>query len=120
MHNLPYILSIVATTIEMTACIICARYLWSVREASRDRSRLLLALGSLVSGVMATFALIWSVTSPLGTAQMEYLQPASCLLYLAMHIIMTLYPISVVRPGWLTPSRIAMLFAPLVFLVRST
>lgn len=117
MTNLPYILSIVATTIEMTACIICARYLWSVREASRDRSRQLLALGSLVSGVMATFALIWSVTFPMGTAQMEFLQPVSCLLYLAMHIIMTLYPISVVRPGWLTPARMGLLFLPLALLV---
>lgn len=112
MTHLPYNLSIVATTIEMTSCLICARYLWSVREASRDRSRRMLAFGSLVSGVMALVGLIGSMTTPLGTAQLEFIQPSVCLIYLGMHIVMTLYPISVVRPGCLTPLRIGALFLP--------
>lgn len=110
--TLSYLLSIVATTMESTACLICARYLWSVREQTRDRSRLLLALGSLISGILAIGALSLSIGVAFTDIPPRLLQPWIGLICMALNIVMTLYPISVVQPGWLSRKRLILLFLP--------
>ena len=110
--NSAYLLSIVATTVEMTACFICARQLWYLRKATKDRSRRILALGSLLSGLLALFVVVFNLLIPDAANQPAMLQPWVGLVYLSMHIVMTLYPISVVRPDWLTMRRFYFLFLP--------
>ena len=107
-----YLLTIIATTVEATICLFCARQLWHMRRESRGRSRLLLAAGSLTCGLLATFALTGNVLSAGGKGELPLLHPFWGWVYLAMHIIMTLYPITVVKPGWLTPRRYFFLFLP--------
>ena len=110
-----YLLSLVATTIEMTTCIICARQLWRQRKEIHDRSRRLLALGSFTSGLLAATALLGSIGASGPEVQSFLLHPWLGLVYMSMHIIMVLYPILVVRPGWLTPGRFFLLFFPTAF-----
>lgn len=112
--NLLYLLSIVATSVEMTACLICARQLWRMRGDSPDRSRRLLAMGSIVSALMAAVALWGSIAAPALMSQSMLLPPWLGLVYMSMHIIMTLYPISVVRPDWITPRHFFVLFLPIL------
>ena len=51
--QLPYVLSIIASTVELTICLVCAHQLLRLRELSGDPSRRLLALGSFLSGALA-------------------------------------------------------------------
>ena len=83
-----------------------------MRKDSRDRSRRLLAFGSLMSGLLAAFALLGNVSAGGSNVGLPMLHPYIGLIYLCMHIIMTLYPITVVRPDWLTPRRYFFLFLP--------
>ena len=107
-----FMLSMVATTVEMTACFICARQLWVMRTATKDRARRILALGSLLSGLLALFVVLANLFAPDLGSKPAMLQPWVGLIYLSMHILMTLYPISVVQPEWLTVKRFYFLFLP--------
>lgn len=110
--NIIYTLAIIATTAEASICLLCARQLWHMRKDSRDRSRRLLAFGSLMSGLLAAFALAGNVSAGDSNTGLPMLNPYLGLVYLSMHILMTLYPITVVRPDWLTPRRYFFLFLP--------
>lgn len=110
--NTIYLLSLIATTAEATICFFCSRQLWHMRKDSRDRSRVLLAAGSLTCGLLATFSLIGSMAAAEGDAGLPLLHPYIGWFFLSMHILMTLYPITVVKPGWLTPRRYFFLFLP--------
>ncbi|MBR5906300.1 MAG: AraC family transcriptional regulator [Bacteroidales bacterium] len=83
-----------------------------MRKDSRDRSRRLLAFGSLMSGLLAALALMGNVSAGESNTAVPMLHPYIGYIYLTMHIIMTLYPISVVRPDWLTTRRSFFLFLP--------
>lgn len=110
--NIPYLLSIVTTTIEMTICLLCAGALWRLRKDCSDNSRWLLALGSLLSGLLATVALAVTILPHPADALPYLLNPWLGLVYLSMHIVMTLYPITVVHQDWLTPRHYFFLFLP--------
>lgn len=110
--NVAYLLAIITTTVEMTICLVCARQVWRLRTGANDPSRRLLAMGSLVSGLLAAFALAGSVGPSGASAPQLMLQPWIGLIYMSMHIVMTLYPITVVRPDWLNPRRYFFLFLP--------
>lgn len=106
-----FLLSLVFTTMEMTICLSCALHLWRTRNAARDHSRFLLILGSLVSGILALFSVaLIIVNNFINYAHPVVLNPLMGLIYVVMNIIMTLYPISVVKPDWLSPRRYTMLF----------
>lgn len=70
-----FMLSIVATTVEMTACFICARQLWVMRTATKDRARCILALGSLLSGLLALFVVLANLFIPDIGSKPAMLQP---------------------------------------------
>lgn len=106
------LIALVATAIEMTTCLLCGRHLWRLRKDSTDNSRWLLALGSLCSGGLAALALLGNVIPQPTGVQAFLLNPWIVLVYLSMHIVMTLYPITVVRPDWLNPRRYFFLFLP--------
>ena len=110
--SITYTLSIIATTAEASICFFCARQLWHMRKDSRDRSRRLLAFGSLMSELLVAFALLGNVSAGGSNTGLPMLHPYIGLVYLSMHILMTLYPISVVKPDWLTPRRYFFLFLP--------
>lgn len=106
------LIALVATTIEMTTCLLCGRHLWRLRKDSNDKSRWLLALGSICSGVLAAFALVGNIIPQPTGMHTFLLDPWIGLLYMSMHIVMTLYPITVIRPDWLNPRRYFFLFLP--------
>ena len=108
-----FLLAIISTTMEMVVCLICARQLGRLRHETGDNSRWLLALGSLASGLMAGFALVANIAAGTGAAKpLTMLPPWMGLIYMSLHIIMVLYPITVVRSDWLTPLRYFFLFLP--------
>ena len=112
-----FLLSIVATSIEMTVCLSSTYHLiWRTKQKGRDRSRSLLILGSLVCGIMALFAVALIIITEMLQIPPAMLNPGMGLVYMALHIILTLYPISVVKPGWLTLKRVFILFSPVVFI----
>lgn len=112
MLKLFYPLSLVATSIQMTACFICALYLWRMRQESRDRSRRTLALGALFSGLLATGGILTAIGMDFTGVQPELMNPWLGVVYLALHILMTLYPIMVIQPHWLTRTHFLLIFLP--------
>lgn len=109
-------LAIIATTIEMVVCLISTLQLWRLRRGAYDRSRWLLGVGTLITGLLAVFGLTASVVFSDVQAKPLLLQPWTNLVYLSTHIIMTLYPISVVNNQWFTPRRFFFLFLPVALL----
>lgn len=108
-----YLLAIIATTIELAVCMICARQLGRLRHETGDNSRWVLALGSFASGLMAGFALVANITKhAVAGAPPTMLSPWIGLIYMSLHIIMVLYPITVVKADWLNPLRYFFLFLP--------
>lgn len=112
MLKLVYLLSLVATTVEMTVCFSCALHLWRMRRESRDRSRRTLAMGSLFSGFLAMLGVIAAIDMQMTGALPMFLNPWLGVVYLTMHILMTLYPIMVVRSDWLTRRHSFYIFLP--------
>lgn len=112
-----YLLAIIATTIEMTVCMMCVRQLWRMRAGANDRSRWLLGIGALVTGLLAVFGLLASIGFRTATTPPVMLQPWIGLVYLSTHIIMALYPISVVAPQWFNPRRFFFIFLPIAVLI---
>ena len=111
--NWMFLLSLAATAIEMAVCLLCARILGHIQTEDYDRSRRMLAMGSVASGLIAAIALagIFSLDFSMSTPPV-LLRPWLGLLYLSMHIVMTLYPISVVKPDWLVTKHFFLLFSP--------
>ncbi len=110
-----YLTALLATAVEMNTCLICARQLWRARAEVKDSSRWLLALGSLLGGLLATAAVIGSLVADPAPVSTQLLSPWPGLIFMSMHIVMTLYPITVVRSDWLTPLRYFLLFLPVAF-----
>ena len=114
--NTAYLLAIIATTIEMSVCLVSTRQLWHPKAGANDRSRWILGLGAFVTGLLAAFGLLASIAMRNTPAEPQMLQPWIGLVYMATHIIMTLYPISVVNPDWFNPRRFLFLFLPIAVL----
>jgi AraC-like DNA-binding protein len=58
------------------------------------------------------FVLLFNMSTPEGGENPPLLNPWIGLVYMSMHIVMTLYPITVVRQDWLNPKHYCILFAP--------
>ena len=114
--NLAFLLALAATAVEMTACFICARNLIKLQRDDWDRSRRMLTIGATFSGLMALFVVLGNIISAVHELPFFLLQPWICLLYMAMNIVMVLYPISVIKPDWLTPRNFTFLFLPVLLL----
>ena len=63
MDNLLFLLALAATAVEMTACFICARNLIKLQSEDWDRSRRMLTIGAIFSGVMALFVILGNIIS---------------------------------------------------------
>ena len=110
--NILFLITLTATAVEFTACLICTHQLGLHRRDSKDQSRWVLSLGSLITGLMAAFVILANMGMHATNAEPLLLQPWIGLVYMSMHILMTLYPITVVRQDWLTPSHYFLLFSP--------
>jgi len=110
------LLTIIATTIEASVCLISTRQLWRLKAGAYDRSRWLLGIGALTTGLLAAFGLVASVVFSDLDFEPLMLQPWIGLVYLSTHIIMTLYPVSVVNPNWFNAKRFFFLFLPIAVL----
>ena len=111
-----FLLAIIATTIEASVCLISTRQLWRMKAGAYDRSRWLLGIGALTTGLLAAFGLVVSIAFSGVDTPPPMLQPWIGLVYLSTHIIMTLYPISVVDPNWFNSKRFFFLFLPIAVL----
>jgi len=116
MTNILFSLSLAATAVEMAGCLICARNLRHLQRESFDRSRRMLAMGALFSGLLALAVLLGNIGMSIQEMSAFVLQPWVGLLYMSLNIVMVLYPISVIRPDWLTPKRFLFLFLPTLIL----
>ena len=114
--NLTFLLALAATAVEMTACFICARNLIKLQRDDWDRSRRMLALGAILSGVMALFVVLANIINTVHELPFFLLQPWIGLIYMGMNIVMVLYPISVIKPEWLTTRNFTLLFLPVLLL----
>lgn len=111
--NYLYILSLITTTAEATACLLCARILRSLNREHWDRSRRLLAQGSGLVGMLAILMILASVffaDNAQGKAPM--LAPWLLYLILVVSIIMALYPVTIVNEKWLTRKKALIFFLP--------
>lgn len=118
--NQPYLFSLLATTVEMTTCLLCARQIWRLRHVSWDSSRRKLFIGAIMSGLLCIMPLMLNMAFHVAEQTPTLLKPWIGLIFMAMHIVMTLYPISVVKPDWLTSRRAFFIFLPwAIFVVLS-
>lgn len=111
-----FLLAIIATTIDASVCLISARQLWRLRAGASDRSRLLLGIGALILGLLSAFVVVVCVNVDAADEKPLMMRPWTGLVYLSVHIVMTLYPISVVNNEWFNPRRFFFLFLPLAVL----
>lgn len=116
MDNLLFLLALAATAVEMTACFLCARNLIQLHKEDWDRSRRILTLGAAFSGFMALLVVLANIIGTIHELPFFILQPWVGLLYMSMNIVMALYPISVIKPEWLTPKNGFILFLPVLLL----
>lgn len=114
--NLAFLLSLAATAMEMASCLICAHNLWRLQRDKFDRSRRMLFLGALMSGLMAMVVVLGNLAMAIHEAPYFVLQPWVGLIYMIMNIIMVLYPICVIREDWLTRTHSFFLFLPTLIL----
>lgn len=114
--ELLFSMSLAATAVEMASCLICARNLWRLQRETYDRSRRMLAMGALFSGLLALAVVLGNLGMSVREVSCFVLQPWIGLLYMGLNIVMVLYPISVIRPDWLTPKRFLILFLPTLVL----
>ena len=114
--DLTFLLAFGATATEMAACLICARNLYKLQRENWDRSRRILTEGCLLCGLMALAVLLANIAMAVHDLPFFLLQPWVALIYLAMNIVMVLYPISVIKPDWLTPLHGLYLFLPVLIL----
>lgn len=114
--ELLFSMSLAATAVEMASCLICARNLWRLQRETYDRSRRMLAMGALFSGLLALAVVLGNLGMSVREVSYFVLQPWLGLLYMGLNIVMVLYPISVIRPDWLTPKRFLILFLPTLVL----
>ncbi len=111
-----YLLALIATTIEMSVCLICARQLWRLRGLTNDRSRRMLTMGNIFAGLLALWVLVINLVAEAPLPEAMVLNPWIGWSYMVMNIVMTLYPISVIQPEWLSPRRSFFLFLPTLIL----
>ena len=111
-----YLLALIATTIEMSVCLICARQFWRLRGLTNDRSRRMLIQGNILCGLMALWILVINLISDNHQLTAPVLNPWIAYCYMVMNIVMTLYPISVIQPEWLSLRRSFYLFLPTLIL----
>ena len=110
--HLTFSLALAATAVEMASCLICARNLRRLQRESWDRSRRMLAMGSLICGIVALIVVLGNIGMSIKEVSFFLLNPWVGLVYMCLNIVMVLYPISVIRPEWLTPRRFFFLFLP--------
>lgn len=111
-----YLLALIATTIEMSLCLVNARQLWRLRNLPHDRSRRMLIQGNILCGLLALWFLVMNLLSDHHQLTTPVLNPWVAYSYMVMNVVMTLYPISVIQPEWLSLRRSFYLFLPTLIL----
>ena len=111
-----YLLALITTTIEMSVCLVNARQLWRLRNLPHDRSRRMLIQGNLLCALLALWILVANLITDNHQLTAPVLNPWIAYCYMVMNIVMTLYPISVIQPEWLSLRRSFYLFLPTLIL----
>jgi AraC-type DNA-binding domain-containing proteins len=114
--NLLFYMSLAATAMETAACLICAHNLWRIDREQFDASRRKLYIGALMSGLVAMVVVLANLSMAVHDTPYFVLHPWIALMYTSMNIVMVLYPLSVIRPEWLTTVRAFFLFLPVLIL----
>ena len=114
--NLLFYMSLAATAMETASCLICAHNLWRMDRTQFDASRRKLFIGALMSGLVAMWVVLANLSMAVHETPYFVLHPWIALLYMTMNIVMVLYPISVIRPEWLTTLHAFFLFLPSLIL----
>lgn len=112
--NILILIALITTAIEMATCFICTHQLGFRKLENGDNARWLLSFGALLSGLLAVFVIFGNLVMQTTSQEPLLLRPWIGLVYMTMHIVMTLYPITIVRQDWLTPKHYALLFSPVV------
>lgn len=112
MEEKMYLVCMLATAIEMTVAFGCARQLWYQRNDIKDDSRRYLALASFLCGTLALVEVLVNLLATEPILAPQLLMPGLCWFAFALGITMTLYPITVARPGWFTRRRRFFYFLP--------
>lgn len=114
--NLLFYMSLAATAMETASCLICAHNLWRMDRTQFDASRRKLFIGALMSGLVSMWVVLANLSMAVHETPYFVLHPCIALLYMTMNIVMVLYPISVIRPDWLTTRHAFFLFLPTLIL----
>ena len=114
--NLLFYMSLAATAMETASCLICAHNLWRMDRGQFDASRRKLFIGALMSGLVSMMIVLVNLSMAVHETPYFVLHPWMALLYMTMNIVMVLYPISVIRPEWLTTLHAFFLFLPTLIL----
>lgn len=112
MPQTAFLLTLAASSMQMTTCFICSRLMWVAQAKSDNRSTRLLGMASLICGITTLGVLLSNIFLTPSPDSIHLLNPWTGLLYLSVHIIMTLYPISSVQEEWLTSRHAFFLFLP--------
>lgn len=107
-----YLLELVASSALATTCFICSRLLWIAQAKRASRSTRLLGMASLFCGITTVVALASSIFLVHPTDGIPLLNPWIGLMYLCLHTVMVVYPISAVKEDWLTSKHFFFLFLP--------
>ena len=111
-----YLLELVASSALATTCFICSRLLWIAQAKRASRSTRLLGIASLFCGITTVGALASSIFLVHPTDGIPLLNPWIGLMYLCLHTVMVVYPISAVKEDWLTSKHFFFLFLPSLLL----
>lgn len=114
-----YLMALVAATIEATVCLVGTRELWRSFSGGKDRSRRLLILGAFTSGFLALVPIFVAAGAVPEQSDFTLLHPWIVMIYMSLHIVMTLYPIAVISPGWFNFKRYFLVFLPMTVSIIS-
>ena len=114
-----YLMALVAATIEATVCLVGTRELWRSLSGGKDRSRRLLILGAFTSGFLALVPIFVAAGAVPEQSDFTLLHPWIVMIYMSLHIVMTLYPIAVISPGWFNFKRYFLVFLPMTVSIIS-
>ena len=96
-----FLLSLTVVSISLVVCLVCGIMLWVKRNGVPDRSRLILSLICFCSAVSCAWRIWTYLAGPDFMPYKELFLPFQLLVGLAILTFFILYPVEVMRPGWL-------------------
>lgn len=108
--------ALIASTIELTLCLMCSILLWMRRKQTGDCSRHVLAVVSFSCVLTSVGKYFEYIGRPDGNIYTEILSPEHCFWGLLCMIIYFFYPVIVMRPHWFSWRRVFLFVLPWLLL----